>query len=170
VIPGLVDSDHVGFVVPNLEDAAGFFVDLVGAEVLFWLGPFRRQEGEPDWMWEQLRVPSDATLRAVLLRLGSGLGLELYEIREAADQRSDHVRAYDIGGPHLAFRVGDLDAAYAYLREREDVTLHGEPQAPEDGPLTGMRWLHFETPWGLVLEIDEWPQNPYGRPDQGDEA
>jgi hypothetical protein len=25
-----------------------------------------------------------------------------------------------------------------------------------------MRWLHFETSWGLVLEIDEWPTPPYG--------
>jgi hypothetical protein len=111
-------------------------------------------------MYEQLRTHPQSTLRAVLLRLTPHVGLELYEI-DAPDQREEHVRAYDIGAPHLSFCVEDFDAAYAYLQQVDGVTIHGEPVAPEEGHLAGMRWLHFETPWGLVLEIDEWPTSPY---------
>jgi len=162
MIPSLIRSDHVGFVVPELDEAISFFVDVIGARLLFKLGPYGCAEGvDRDWMYDQLRVHRDATLRAALLSLTPNLGLELYEI-EAPDQQREHVRAYDVGAPHLSFRVEDFDAAYAYLQQVNGVTIHGEPQSPEDGELAGMRWLHFETPWGLVLEIDEWPTPPYG--------
>lgn len=166
MIPSLIKADHVGFVVPDLDEAVAFFEDVLGAVLLFRLGPY---EGEDDadganWMHDQLRVHPRSRLDAALLRLTPQLGLELYEIA-APDQRTEHVRPYDVGAPHLSFRVADFDAAYAYLQGVEGVTLHGEPQAPQDGELAGMRWLHFETRWGLVLEIDEWPVSPYGDED-----
>lgn len=166
MIPSLVKTDHVGFVVPDLQDAVSFFVDVIGASVVFMLGPYEAEDedGGTNWMYDQLRLHPRSTLHAALLRLTPELGLELYEV-DAPGQRSDHVRAYDIGAPHLAFRVDDFDAAYAYLQKADGITIHGEPQAPDDGELAGMRWLHFETPWGLVLEIDEWPASPYGAED-----
>ncbi len=159
MIPTLIKADHVGFVVPDLDEAVRFFVDVFGASVVFRLGPFADDPGE-SWMYEQLRVHPESTLNAALLALTPNLGLEFYEI-DAPDQRPEHVRPHDIGAPHLSFRVGDFDAAYAYLQQVDGITLHGEPQAPDEGDLAGMRWLHFETPWGLVLEIDEWPLSPY---------
>jgi catechol 2,3-dioxygenase-like lactoylglutathione lyase family enzyme len=163
MIPSLIKADHVGFVVPDLHEAVTFFVDVIGASVVFMLGPYEAEDEDDgkNWMYEQLRVHPRSTLNAALLRLTPELGLELYEI-DAPDQRTEHVRPYDIGAPHLSFRVKDFDAAYRYLRQVDGITIHGEPQAPEDGELAGMRWLHFETPWGLVLEIDEWPVSPYG--------
>lgn len=155
--------DHICFTVPDLEEAIGFFEEVIGARVVFRrLGPFSAK-GEADggnWMYEQLRVPPDGTLYAALLALGPDQGVELYEV-DARDQHTDHVRPHDIGAPHLAFRVQDFDAACEALLQEERVTVHGEPQAPDEGPLAGMRWVHFETPWGLVLEIDEWPASPY---------
>jgi catechol 2,3-dioxygenase-like lactoylglutathione lyase family enzyme len=159
----LTESDHVGFVVPDLEEAIRFFVEVIGATVLFRLGPYQGDDEDGrNWMSEQLRIPPGSTLNAVLLRLTDNLGLELYEI-DAAEQGVTHVPAYELGAPHLSFRVSDFDAAYEYLRQLDGITLHGEPQTPDEGHLAGMRWLHFETPWGLVLEIDEWPVSPYGR-------
>ncbi len=160
---GVTAVDHICFTVPDLDAAIAFFEEVIGAHVVYRrLGPFSA-ETEADgrnWMYEQLRVPPDSTLHAALLRLGTDQGIELYEV-DAPDQRTDHVRPHDIGAPHLALRVADFDAAYASLLEEDRITVHGEVQAPDEGPLAGMRWVHFETPWGLVLEIDEWPVSPY---------
>lgn len=159
---GVTAVDHVCFTVPDLDQGISFFEEVIGARLVVRLGPFSAED-EPDgrnWMYEQLRVHPSATLHAALLTLGGDQGIELYEV-DAPDQRTDHVRPHDIGAPHLSFRVADFDAAYETLLAEERVTIHGEPQAPDEGPLAGMRWLHFETPWGLVLEIDEWPVSPY---------
>ena len=141
-----------------------FFVDVIGARLISRLGPFGEgcPVGDAEWMHAQLRMHPKSILTAALLRLTDDVGLELYEV-SAPDQIIDHVRAYDIGAPHLSFRVNDFDAAIAYLRTVDGVVLHGEPQAPDEGVLAGLRWLHFETPWGLVLEIDQWPEPLYGK-------
>jgi catechol 2,3-dioxygenase-like lactoylglutathione lyase family enzyme len=170
MIPTMMKADHVGFVVPDLRQAVDFFVDVLGAKIVFMLGPFDDEDAAPpgqalpagqSWMYEQMRIAPGSRLNAALLRLTPELGLEFYEI-DSPQQRTEHVRAFDVGAPHLSFRVRDLDAAVAYLRTVPGVVLHGEPQAPDEGDLAGMRWIHFETPWGLVLEVDEWPVSPYG--------
>lgn len=38
-LPGLAGSDHVGFTVPDIENATRFFVDVIGCEVAFEIGP-----------------------------------------------------------------------------------------------------------------------------------
>lgn len=147
--------------VPDLREAVRFFVDVIGANVLFESGPHSAadgegSEGDPDWMYTQLRMHPQSTLLTACLKLGPSFVLELYEV-DAPDQRSSHPRPHDAGAPHLAFRVTDMNAAVEYLRRQEGVVVHGEPVEMSSGPIAGVRWLHFETPWGLVLEIDEWP-------------
>ena len=39
-LPGLAGSDHIGFTVPDIEEATRFFVDVIGCEVAFEIGPF----------------------------------------------------------------------------------------------------------------------------------
>jgi catechol 2,3-dioxygenase-like lactoylglutathione lyase family enzyme len=39
-LPGLLGVEHIGLTVPNLEAATKFFVDVLGAEALFDVGPF----------------------------------------------------------------------------------------------------------------------------------
>ncbi len=160
---GVTAIDHICFTVPDLEQATVFFEEVIGARAVFRrLGPFSADDepGGRNWMHEQLRMPPDGTLHAAILALGPDQGIELYEV-DTPDQHTDHVRPQDVGAPHLSFRVRDFDAAYEALLGEERVTLHGEPQAADEGPLAGLRWVHFETPWGLVLEIDEWPASPY---------
>jgi catechol 2,3-dioxygenase-like lactoylglutathione lyase family enzyme len=42
-LPGLHGADHIGFTVPDVEAATRFFVDVIGCEVVFEIGPFRRR-------------------------------------------------------------------------------------------------------------------------------
>jgi catechol 2,3-dioxygenase-like lactoylglutathione lyase family enzyme len=46
-LPGLRRLDHIGFTVPDLEEATRFLVDVLGCEFLYPLGPFRADD---DWM------------------------------------------------------------------------------------------------------------------------
>jgi catechol 2,3-dioxygenase-like lactoylglutathione lyase family enzyme len=152
-IPTATNVDHVCYTVPDLDAAVSFFVDVIGAELVVRDGPYVDEGGT--WMYDHLRMHPRSSLNAALLRLGPTITLELYEV-SAPDKRSDHPRPQDNGAPHLSFHVGDVDAAYEYLRGH-GLTMHGEPSTHEDGPFVGCRWVHFEAPWGLVLEVVNWP-------------
>ena len=41
-IPGLRGTEHVGFTVPDLAEATKFFVDVIGCELMFEVGPSTR--------------------------------------------------------------------------------------------------------------------------------
>lgn len=155
-IPTATNLDHVCLTVPDLDEAVDFFVDVIGAELIFREGPF--VDPETDWMHEHLRTDPRASLMAALLRLGPTTTLELYGI-DSPRQRTELPRPDDVGAVHLSFHVRDLDQARAYLEEK-GLTLHGEPTHHEEGNLAGARWQHFEAPWGQVLEIVSWPTGP----------
>ena len=59
-IPGLRGTEHVGFTVPDLEQATAFFVDVIGCEYMFELGPF---VAEDDWMEKHLNVHPRTVMR-----------------------------------------------------------------------------------------------------------
>ena len=60
-LPGLRRLDHIGFTVPDLDEAPRFLVDVLGCEYLYSLGPFRDDDG--DWMSEHLNVHPRAVMR-----------------------------------------------------------------------------------------------------------
>ena len=156
LMPTLTNVDHVGVVVPDLEKATRFFVDIVGGELLLRYPPFPgtdRPDGGPNWIADDMGLPRDAVLECALVRLGPALTLELYAI-PYQDQRAMN-RHHDLGAPHIAFRVTDIEAAIAYLKA-EGLTVFSGP-TEESGDLEGVRWVHFETPWGLKLELDQAP-------------
>lgn len=155
-IPTARNVEHVAFTVPDLDEAIAFFVDVLGAEELYRVGPFADPDGE--WMKVQLDVHPRAACNVAHLRLGPSLNLELFSW-SAADQETGHPRASDVGAAHLAIYVEDMETAAAYLAEQAGVTLLGEIQTIEEGPSAGYRWLVFTSPWGLTLEI-------MSRPDQ----
>jgi catechol 2,3-dioxygenase-like lactoylglutathione lyase family enzyme len=158
-IPTLTNLDHVCITVPDLQQAVEFFVAVMGGEEVMVAGPY--EDPESDWMAEHLRTHPRAKLNAGLVRMGPSLTLELYEI-EAPGASKQAPGTDDVGYLHLSFRVGDLDRARAYLVE-QGLVMHGEPTTEAAGsPLEGCRWQHFEAPWGLHLEIVQWPDSmPY---------
>jgi catechol 2,3-dioxygenase-like lactoylglutathione lyase family enzyme len=149
-IPTARNVEHVAFSVPDLDEAVSFFVEVLGAELLYRVGPFSDPDG--DWMSVQLDVHPRASCDVAHLRLGPTQNLELFAWR-APDQVTTAPKASDIGAAHLAFFVDDMDAAAAYLAKQPGVRLQGEIQTIDDGPSQGYRWLAFQAPWGLQLEI-----------------
>jgi catechol 2,3-dioxygenase-like lactoylglutathione lyase family enzyme len=152
-IPGLRGTEHVGFTVPDVDQATSFFVDVIGCELVFELGPF---VAEDDWMSIHLNVHPRTMMRKLrFLRCKHGPNFEIFEY-EAPDQDTTMPKNSDFGGHHLAFYVDDLGAAITYLKER-DIRLLGEPTLRTSGPNGGQHWIYFLTPWGMQLELVSFP-------------
>ncbi|MFD6950863.1 glyoxalase [Nocardiopsis sp. TSRI0078] len=158
-IPGAHAVHHVAYTVPDLDEAVGFFTGVIGAELVYRLGPVEDREG--DWMVRKLGVHRDASAWIAMLRLGPATNLELFEY-SAPDQDRRPPRNSDWGGHHLAIHVEDVDKATEYLRGTAGVTVLGEPETIEEGPIAGDRWVYFTTPWGLHMELINMPPGmPY---------
>ncbi len=152
-IPGLRGIDHIGFTVPDLDEAERFLVGVLGAVKVYTLGAKRSDD---DWMAVQLGVHPRTVIREIrFYRLGNGSNLEVFEY-DSADEQAPQPRTSDIGGHHLALYVDDMDAAVAHLREH-GVDVMGEP-VPSAGASAGQRWLYFRSPWGMQFELVSFPQ------------
>jgi catechol 2,3-dioxygenase-like lactoylglutathione lyase family enzyme len=160
-IPGAHAVHHIAYTVPDLDQAVDFFVDVIGAELAYRLGPVEDPDG--DWMTRKLNVAAEASTRIAMLRLGPVMNLELFEYT-APDQNRSLPRNSDWGGHHFAIHVDDVDAAVEYLRAQPGVTILDEPETIEDGPIAGDRWVYFVTPWGMHMELINMPDGmPYER-------
>ncbi len=147
-LPGLRGTEHIGFTVPDLDEAERFFVDVIGCQLVYSLGPFERAD---DWMTEHLNVHPRSVMRELrFFRCGHGPNFEIFQW-EPADGQNPQPRNSDIGGHHLAFYVDDLDSAVAHLKNH-GVRVLGEPTA-SSGPSFGQRWVYFLSPWGMQLEL-----------------
>ena len=151
-LPGLQRLDHVGFTVPDLDEAHAFLVGVIGCEYLYSLGPFG---DDGDWMAEHLNVhPRSVMRRNSFFRCGGQAIFEVFSY-EAPDQNPVPPRNSDVGGHHVALYVDDLDAAVAHLRAH-GVRVCGEPTASR-GHHEGQRWVYFLSPWGMQFELVSYP-------------
>jgi len=154
VIPGLRGVDHVGITVPNMQQAVDFFVDVIGAEPFYSLGPYR--DDESDFNEVQFGVHPRAVVNEMrLLRLGN-LNLELFEW-EAPGQNRAMPKISDYGAYELCLYVDDIDAAAAHLRAH-GVEILGE-KLDLEGPEAGKDayYVYFRSPWGAMMELISYP-------------
>jgi catechol 2,3-dioxygenase-like lactoylglutathione lyase family enzyme len=153
-IPGIRGGDHLGITVPKLDEAVSFFVDVIGCEAFYKLGPFK---ADNDWMQVHLNVNPRAEIPQIrLVRCGYGINLEIFEY-SAPDQNKSPPKNSDVGGHHLAFYVDDMDKAVVYLKGK-GVKVLGEPTLMKDGPSAGETWMYFLAPWGMQLELVSYPK------------
>jgi catechol 2,3-dioxygenase-like lactoylglutathione lyase family enzyme len=149
-LPGLRGSDHIGFTVPDMDEAVDFFVNVLGCDEIFTIGPFRDDEG--DFMSKQLNVDPRAVIPQIrMFRCENGTNIELFEF-EAPGRRDEPPRNSDVGGHHLALYVDDIDEAIEYLRSK-NIRVLGETMHMQDGANAGLSWVYFLAPWGMQLEL-----------------
>jgi catechol 2,3-dioxygenase-like lactoylglutathione lyase family enzyme len=153
-LPGFRGVDHCGFTVPDMEQAVRFFVDVLGCEEFYSLGPFRDDDGDSMQRFFNLH-PRTVVEEIRLLRCGN-LNFELFQC-SAPERLTQPPTMADVGGQHLAFYVDDIDAAVAHL-ERHDVRVLGE-KLPAPGPEAGLGayFVYFLSPWGMTLELISYP-------------
>lgn len=152
-LPGLRGTDHIGFTVPDLDQAEAFLIDVLGAQRVYTLGA-KRSDAD-GWMRTQLGVHPRTVVREIrFYRLGNGSNYEVFQY-DAADGQAPAPHNSDIGGHHIALYVDDMDAAIAHLRAH-DVDIMGEP-VTSAGASSGQRWLYFRSPWGMQFELVSFP-------------
>ncbi|SOE97004.1 glyoxylase I family protein [Burkholderia sp. D7] len=152
-LPGLRGTEHIGFTVPDLDEATDFFVNLIGCELVYTLGPFRSDD---DWMNVHLNVHPRTVMQELrFFRCKHGPNFEIFQYI-APDQNSCPPLNSDVGGHHLGFYVDDLDVAVTYLREK-GVRVLGDPTR-SSGASAGQRWIYFLSPWGMQLELVSFPK------------
>ncbi len=152
-IPGLKKPDHIGFTVPNLNQAIAFFREHFDFELAYEFGPFASDD---DWMTQHLNVDARAQITKIAVMSAKGINLEIFEYADNIERRYETPNNADIGGHHLAFYVDDMDAAVAYLKE-QGIKVLGEPSVMADGPTAGESWVYFMSPWGMQLELVSYP-------------
>ncbi|TVO57199.1 VOC family protein [Denitromonas halophila] len=149
-VPGMRGVEHFGFTVPNAQQAVDFFVGVMGCKAFFTIGPFG--PFKDNWMKENLNVNPRAVISvAHLVRCGNGTNFEIFEYT-SPDQKAQPPRNSDVGGHHIAFYVDDLKAAMANMQGK-GVKFLGEPHLFTEGPLKGLTWIYFMSPWGMQLEL-----------------
>lgn len=155
-IPGLRGTEHIAFTVPDLDEAVNFFRGVIGCEVHYYIGPFK--DPEDDWFSKNLGLHPRAEIpRAVLLRCETGANFEVFEY-EAPDQVKRMPKMSDHGGTHIAFYVDDMDAAIEHLESKGVEMLGGKKDGMGLEAGEGSYFVHFLTPWGMMLELVSFPR------------
>jgi catechol 2,3-dioxygenase-like lactoylglutathione lyase family enzyme len=153
--PTFVNVDHISWTVPDIEEALGFYRDVLGAQELYRMGPLDAADipvgaDGRDWMESHVGV-AGARLTLVMLKLSDNLNFQLVQYDKPNDRRQDLPRNCDRGGHHLAFKVEDVEAAAAWLASHGCKPL--EVIEITEGPLAGKKNLYIQDPFGHQLEL-----------------
>lgn len=141
---------HIGFTVPDLDQAVDFFKTILGAVECLFTGPV---DVDDEFMRRRLGVPGNTRIEDIMvLRVGTGTNLEIFKYSGDADPDAALKRNSQPGGFHLAFQVDDCHAAADRLRAAGVEVLDG-PTYVDAGAMEGLTWCYLKAPWGQFLEI-----------------
>lgn len=147
--------DHVSRTVPDLDQALAFYCGVLGAVELYRMGPMDAADMPTgpdgrDWMEAHVGVQG-ACLTLAMIAFGDGARVQLVQYDRPDGRWTEPPLNCDIGGHHIAFRVDDVLAAAAWLRERGCTPL--DAIEIDAGPLAGKTNLYIQDPFGLQLEL-----------------
>lgn len=155
-IPGARNVDHAGIVVRDLDEATRFFVDVVGADLLFRSPPAPGLESKEE-------ATAGTSVAVAFLRFGPNLNLELLQF-VGPNAPASPPRVSDNGAVHIAIWVEDVARAADYLRAQPGVEIVGDVGEPSTGADKGATWVYARTPFGVHLELVNRPARmPYER-------
>ncbi|AEI64714.1 VOC family protein [Corallococcus macrosporus] len=158
---GVRGIDHIGITVPDLNAATAFFIEALGAEVLYDTLSKGQPPQEGADLQRRLRFLPGSSIRAMrMLRLGNGPSIELFEY--AAPEQRPPARPNDLGLQHLAVYVDDMDTALARFQAAGGEVFSSPHELPalEQGP--GNAFCYARAPWGTLIEFISYPSpQPY---------
>ena len=154
-VPGLRGHDHTGITVPDIRQAADFFINVLGCKEAMSFGPFADEKG--NFMADLLNVDPRAVIHQItLVRCGYGSNIELFQY-SSPDQKTVTPKNSDVGGYHIAFYVDDIKAAKDYLDSKGVKTFCG-PFPVNEGPAAGQSIVYFLAPkWRSSAIRKGWP-------------
>ncbi len=137
---------HTGLTVTDLDRSLTFYRDVVG------MTQSAAFEGHNDW-FDRLTNNVGTDLRVAHLRLGS-FELQLIEYRAGGSGDHAELAHNRIGSPHLCFLVDDVEAKFASVRARGDVTITSEVT----DLVAGARSFYTTDPDGVPVEFVQVPR------------
>lgn len=143
--------DHINIVTQNMDRSVDFYTRLLGLEIT------RKAWLEGAWIDAVVGLTGAQAEVIYVQPPGGGPRVELiqYHAPEGADLPACAV-ANTVGLRHIAFRVDDIDAAYARL-QAEGVTFFSPPTEVPAGVVAhdaGRKSLcYFHDPDGVILEL-----------------
>ena len=140
---------HIGFTVPDMQQAVDFFTRIFGAVTIMECGSV---DVDDEFMKRRLGVPAGCKIKDQrVLQIGGGGALELFEHAGAGGAPSIKHNG-EVGAMHIAFEVEDAYQAADRMRAAGVDLLEG-PTLIEGGPMDGLVWLYLRAPWGQYLEV-----------------
>lgn len=136
--PLFLGIDHVGLAVPDLDEAVRFHTEVLG-----WYEVHREHN------------PDQGVIEAMLAATPEGTGSQL-QLLAPAGPESTIATFLDRSGPgiqQLAYRVTDVDAVAAVLRDRGLRLLFDEPRTGTGG--SRINFVHPKDTGGVLLELVE---------------
>jgi len=150
--PGIVGMDHVGFNVPNLDEAVTFFTDVLGFHKVYQEGKLPLNADAKKAF--NIRQSAEIT-RIAMLQTGNGSNIELFEY-SSPERKMERPMNDDIGWYHFAVYTTDMEKSVTYLTSK-NVHIIGNPIEHKSGPNAGLTGVYFETPWHLQIELVSYP-------------
>ena len=148
-----VGMDHVGFTVPDMDQALEFFINIMGFEKITEIGPLNF-----DAAWKtRYHIRQNAVLeKIVMIRAGSGSSIELFQY-SSPDRNMQRPMGDDVGWFHIGFYTDDIPGSVIYLKSKGIEIMNDPIVVAEGAPNTGETWVYIRTPWGLLIELVNYP-------------
>lgn len=146
----IIDADHTGITVANLERSLEFWQNVLGFE-------FSHRTHQTGEMASEITGVADAEIKLAVVKAPGGHKIELLEYLAPPD-RKQHVdlRPCDIGSVHIAFTVDNLDAVLQKIAA-SGWKAAGTPQTLQTGPNAGKRVVYVRDPDGTTIEFMQPP-------------
>jgi catechol 2,3-dioxygenase-like lactoylglutathione lyase family enzyme len=141
----VLDTDHTGITVSNLQRSVAFWRDVLGFE----LSHTAHQKGE---LAQEITGVEGAEVKLAVLKTPGGHKIELLEYLAPADRKRADIRPCDIGSVHVALLVSDLDLVLEGISSLEWKAA-GKPQTLTTGPNAGKRVVYVRDPDGTTIEF-----------------
>lgn len=148
-----VGMDHVGFNVPDLDQAVKFFTDVMGFHKIYEEGKLPLDANGKSAF--KIR-PNGEITHIAMMATGYGSNIELFEF-QSPNRNMERPMTDDIGWYHIAFYTKNMTKSVAYLKSKS-VEFIGAPIEHKDGPNGGLTGVYFKTPWGLMIELVSYPK------------
>jgi len=128
--------DHVGIAVADLDEAVRYYADMFGMTVA------------------HEEINEEQGVREAMLSVGdSGSSIQLLAPLSDDSPIAKFIGRHGVGIQQLAYRVHDLDAVSATLRERGAELLYDEPKRGTAN--SRVNFIHPRSAGGVLIELVE---------------
>jgi len=130
----VIKVDHIGIAVKNLEETLKFYTEVLGLKL------------------HGTEVVEEQKVKVAFLPIGD-TEVELLESTSSEGPIAKFIEAKGEGIQHIAFRVKDIEAALAELKEKGIRLIDEKPRYGAGG--AKIAFLHPKATYGILIELCE---------------